>query len=64
MAMLIGKNVSLMTDSNPLVPATYLALGLVEDLDLKDHIKFSFKYLYPISVLMVIAGLIFGIIHL
>ena len=62
MAMLIGKNVSLMI--SPLVPATYLALGLVEDLDLKDHIKFSFKYLYPISVLMVIAGLIFGIIHL
>lgn len=62
MAMLIGKNVSLMI--SPLVPATYLALGLVEDLELKDHIKFSFKYLYPVSVLMVIAGLVFGIIHL
>lgn len=62
MAMLIGKNVSLMI--SPLVPATYLALGLVENIDLKDHIKFSFKYLYVVSILMVIVGLIFGIIHL
>lgn len=61
MAMTIGKNVSLMI--SPLVPATYLALGLVEDLELGEHIKFSFKYLYPVSIIMVAAGLILGIVQ-
>lgn len=62
MAMLLGKNISLMI--SPLVPATYLAIGLVEDIDLSEHIKFSFKYLYPISILMVLMGVIFGIVKL
>lgn len=61
MAMLIGKNVSLMI--SPLVPATFLALGLV-DLELKDHIKFCFKYLYGVSVIMIISALFLGIIAL
>ncbi|WP_367569252.1 CitMHS family transporter [Lacrimispora sp.] len=59
LAMLLGKNVSLMI--SPMVPATFLALGFV-DLDLKDHIKFSFKYLYIISVIMVFSGVLLGLI--
>ena len=62
MAMLIGKNVSLMI--SPLVPATYLALGLVDNLELGEHIKFSFKYLYIISIIMVLSGIVLGIVKL
>lgn len=61
LTMIIGKNVGLMI--SPLVPATYLAIGLV-DVELKDHIRFSFKWLYGISILMLIAGIILGIIKL
>lgn len=61
LTMIIGKNVGLMI--SPLVPATFLSIGLV-DVELKDHIKFSFKWLYGISVVMLICGLVFGIISL
>lgn len=59
MAMLIGKNVSLMI--SPLVPATFLALGLV-NIELKEHIKFCFKYLYSVSAIMIVTALVLGII--
>ncbi|MDO5715086.1 MAG: citrate:proton symporter [Tissierellia bacterium] len=61
MAMLIGKNVSLMI--SPLVPATFLSLGLV-NMELKDHIKFSFKYLYTVSIIMIVMAVVMGIITL
>lgn len=61
MTMLIGKNLSLMI--SPLVPATFLALGLV-DIDLKEHIKFSMKYLYIASIAMILFALAIGIITL
>lgn len=38
LTMVIGKNLALMV--SPLVPATYLAIGLT-DVELKDHMKFS-----------------------
>ncbi len=57
--MIIGKNVGLMI--SPLVPATYLALGLV-DMELKDHIKFSFKYLMIVSLIMLACGVVLGVI--
>lgn len=60
--MLIGKNVALMI--SPLVPATWLSLGLVEDLQVGDHIKFSFLWLYAISIIMLIIGFAAGIIYL
>ena len=59
LAMLLGKNVSLMI--SPMVPATFLALGMV-DVELKDHIKFSFKWLYAISLIMVLGGVVMGLI--
>lgn len=61
MAMIIGKNVVLMI--SPLVPATYLAIGLV-DLDLKDHIRFCFKWLFAVTMVMLLGGLLMGIIKL
>jgi len=59
LAMLLGKNVGLLI--SPLVPATFLAIGLA-DVDLKEHIKFSFPYLLAISFVMVFSGVLFGII--
>ena len=59
-AMLIGKNVALMI--SPLVPATWLALGLVEDVQIGDHLKFSVPWLYAISVIMLAVGFLTGII--
>ena len=59
LAMLLGKNVGLLI--SPLVPATFLAIGLA-DVDLKEHIKFSFPYLLVISFVMVFSGVLFGII--
>lgn len=61
LAMLLGKNVGLLI--SPLVPATFLAIGLAE-LDLREHIKFSFPYLFIISCVMVLSGVLFGIIAL
>ncbi|RFZ78047.1 citrate:H+ symporter [Lacrimispora amygdalina] len=61
MAMIIGKNVVLMI--SPLVPATYLAIGLV-DMDLKDHIRFCFKWLFAVTMIMLLGGLLMGIIKL
>lgn len=59
LAMLLGKNVSLMI--SPMVPATFLAIGLV-DVELKDHIKFSFKWLFGVSLIMVFSGVLMGLI--
>lgn len=59
LAMLLGKNVSLMI--SPMVPATFLAIGLV-DLELKDHIKFGFKWLFGKSLILVASGVVMGLI--
>ena len=59
MAMLIGKNIALMV--SPLVPATFLAIGLTNT-ELKDHMKFSIPPYYAVSVLMLIFGIIVQII--
>ena len=58
-AMIIGKNLALMV--SPLVPATFLAIGLANT-ELKDHMKFSIPPYFFISVAMVILSVIFGII--
>lgn len=61
LTMIIGKNVGLMI--SPLVPATFLAIGLV-DVELKDHIKFSFKWLFGVSAITLLGGFLLGIITL
>ncbi|MEG2685343.1 MAG: citrate:proton symporter [Erysipelotrichaceae bacterium] len=58
-ALLIGKNVGLLV--SPLVPATFLAIGYAE-IPLKEHLRFSFKYLWIISLVTVIAAIALGVI--
>ncbi len=60
-SMIIGKNLALMV--SPLVPATFLAIGLTNT-ELKDHMKFSIPPYFLMSVIMVILSVIFGIIPL
>lgn len=60
-AMIIGKNLALMV--SPLVPATYLAIGLTST-ELKDHMKFSIPPYYATSVLMVFLGIVIGVVKL
>ena len=59
LSMIIGKNVALIL--SPLVPATFLAIGLA-DIDIKEHIKFSFGWIYGISIIMLGFGFITEII--
>ena len=59
LTMLIGKNLALMV--SPLVPATYLAIGLTGT-ELKDHMKFSIPPYYLVSLLMLAFGVLLGIV--
>ena len=61
LTMLIGKNLALMV--SPLVPATYLAIGLTGT-ELKDHMKFSIPIYWGISIVMLVIGCDFGIVPL
>lgn len=61
LTMVIGKNLALMV--SPLVPATYLAIGLTGT-ELKDHMKYSIPPYYILSLVMVVCGIVFGIIPL
>ena len=58
---IIGKNLSLMV--SPLVPATYLAIGLTNT-ELKDHMKFSIPIYWAISICMLIIAVIIGVVPL
>lgn len=53
-AMTIGKNLSLFI--SPLVPATFLGIGLA-GIELKDHIKYSFVGLFSVSLIMMVFAL-------
>lgn len=59
LTMVIGKNLALMV--SPLVPATYLAIGLTNT-ELKDHMKYSIPIYWLVSLCMLVLGVIFGII--
>jgi CitMHS family citrate-Mg2+:H+ or citrate-Ca2+:H+ symporter len=48
---------------SPLTPATFLVVGLAQ-IELRDHQKYAFKYLFGASVIMTIAAVAFGIIPL
>jgi len=61
LTMVIGKNLALMV--SPLVPATYLAIGLTNT-ELKDHMKFSIPIYWAVSICMLILGVIIGTIPL
>lgn len=59
LTMVIGKNLALMV--SPLVPATYLAIGLTNT-ELKDHMKFSIPIYWAASIVMLFVGIVFTII--
>ena len=58
-AMLIGENVVLSV--SPCVPANYLAFGM-SGIELNEHLKFSFKWEWLVSILMLVFAVIYGIV--
>jgi CitMHS family citrate-Mg2+:H+ or citrate-Ca2+:H+ symporter len=48
---------------SPLTPATFLVAGLA-GIDLADHQKYTFKYLFAASIVMTIACVLLGIFPL
>ncbi|MDU4715125.1 MAG: citrate:proton symporter [Anaerococcus sp.] len=62
-AMLLGKNCILLL--SPMVPATWLGLGLFDDeISIRDHIKASFPWCFGMSLIMLIFAFILGIIRI
>ena len=57
--MLIGENVVLSV--SPCVPANYLAFGM-SGIELNEHLKFSFKWEWLVSILMLVFAVIYGIV--
>jgi CitMHS family citrate-Mg2+:H+ or citrate-Ca2+:H+ symporter len=57
-AMVVCRNCA--TFISPMVPATLLGTGLA-DVDIKDHIKASFLYVWGFSILCMIFAIILGI---
>lgn len=57
-ASLIGQPVHLLS---PLVPSTYLLVGLC-GIELGDHQKFTLKWSLAVSMVMLVAGLLFAVI--
>ena len=60
-AMVVCRNCA--TFISPMVPATLLGTGLA-DVDIKDHIKASFLYVWGFSILCMLAAVAFGIMPL
>lgn len=60
-AMVVGRNCA--SFISPLVPATFLGCGLAE-VEINEHIKNSFGYVFGISIVCIICGVMFGIISL
>ena len=59
--LLIAENVGVTI--SPLTPAVFLGLGVL-DLDIGDHIKYSIKWVWPVSIISVIIAVIVGVIPL
>lgn len=60
-AMVVCRNCA--TFISPMVPATLLGVGLA-DVDIKDHIKNAFLWIWGFSILCMIFAIILGIIPL
>ncbi len=60
-AMVVCRNCA--TFISPMVPATLLGVGLA-DVDIKDHIKASFGYVWVFSILCMIFAIIIGVMPL
>lgn len=57
-AMLIGENVALSV--SPCVATTFLGVGLA-GVELNDHIKFTFKWEWLVSIIMLVFAVVVGI---
>lgn len=57
-AMVVCRNCA--TFISPMVPATLLGVGLAE-VDIKDHIKHSFFWVWGVSIVCMIFAMLFGI---
>ena len=60
-AMVVCRNCA--TFISPMVPATLLGTGLA-DVEIEDHIKASFGYVWVFSILCMLFAVIFGIMPL
>ena len=60
-AMVVCRNCA--TFISPMVPATLLGIGLA-DVDIKDHIKSSFFYVWIFSILCMLFAVVIGILPL
>ena len=58
-AMVVCRNCA--TFISPVVPATFLGVGLA-GVEIKDHIKASFFWIWGVSIVCLLSGLIFGVI--
>lgn len=59
-AMVVCRNCA--TFISPVVPATFLGVGLA-GVEIKDHIKTSFLWIWGVSIVCLIAGVILGVLH-
>ncbi|MDD6213089.1 MAG: citrate:proton symporter [Clostridiales bacterium] len=59
--MVVCRNCA--TFISPVVPATFLGVGLA-GVEIKDHIKNSFFWIWGVSIICLISGLLFGVIRL
>ena len=60
-AMVVCKNFA--TFISPVVPATFLGIGLA-GVEIKDHIKASFFWIWGASIVCLVFGILFGIISI
>lgn len=60
-AMVVCRNCA--TFISPVVPATFLGVGLA-GVEIKDHIKTCFFWIWGVSILCLISGLVLGILHI
>ena len=58
-AMVVCRNCA--TFISPVVPATFLGTGLA-GVEIKDHIKNSFFWIWSVSIICLISGIILGVI--
>lgn len=59
-AMVVCRNCA--TFISPVVPATFLGVGLA-GVDIKDHIKSSFFWIWGVSLICLISGIVLGVLH-
>lgn len=59
-AMVVCRNCA--TFISPVVPATFLGTGLA-GVEIKDHIKTSFFWIWGVSLICLIAGIVLGVLH-